>query len=428
MLGKLFTFFLTYGGAAAALFQPHYALLVYVCFAIVKPESMWPWSVEPWHYSRIVGVALLVGWAVHGFGKWEFGKAGGVVAALVLYGLWIVLSASFAPDQGAAWYFAEKQAKIILPFVAGITLIDTVAKLKQLAWVMILSQGMLANRMHDIFFLRSVEFAGTDVYNFSGLDNNSLAIGMCTCVGLAFFMGLTVERWWQRVICFLSAALMAHAVLFMFSRGGMVALVVTGLVSLVLIPRQPKHYMYFALAVIVALIMAGPGVRDRFFSAFVDQKTRDEAASSRLRQWGYCVDAIQEHPVLGVGPDHWPLSQSRKFNKDGGEAHSLWLHVAAELGVPGFLFLVLFYGITMLRLYPLTQARDFPGDPWLQGAARMVIASLVGFVVSAQFVSLKDLEQPFYVTLIGAGVLRLASAKRPEPAPEWTTHEASGVA
>src|SRR5262245_44206079 len=118
MLGYLFTNLLTFGGAAAALFRPHIALLVYVSFAILKPESLWFWSVVPWHYSRVVGIALLVGWAIHGFGKWEFGKAGGVVFLLLIYGLWIVLSAMFAPNPEIGWQFVEKQAKIILPFVA----------------------------------------------------------------------------------------------------------------------------------------------------------------------------------------------------------------------------------------------------------------------------------------------------------------------
>jgi hypothetical protein len=39
----------------------------------------------------------------------------------------------------------------------------------------------------------------------------------------------------------------------------------------------------------------------------------------------------------------------------------------------------------------------------------MVIAALVGFSVSAQFVSLKYLEHPYYITLIGAVVLKLMS-------------------
>ena len=38
----------------------------------------------------------------------------------------------------------------------------------------------------------------------------------------------------------------------------------------------------------------------------------------------------------------------------------------------------------------------------------MVIASLVGFMVSAQFVTVYGVELPYYVVLIGAGAIKLA--------------------
>ena len=41
MKGLIFTYAMTYGGALASLFDPFVGLLIYVCFAIVKPESMW---------------------------------------------------------------------------------------------------------------------------------------------------------------------------------------------------------------------------------------------------------------------------------------------------------------------------------------------------------------------------------------------------
>ena len=37
----------------------------------------------------------------------------------------------------------------------------------------------------------------------------------------------------------------------------------------------------------------------------------------------------------------------------------------------------------------------------------MVTASLIGFCVAAQFVTLHGLEIPYYVVLIGAGALKL---------------------
>ena len=62
MKGLIFTFLMTLGGSFAALWNPYIGFLVYVCFAILKPESLWDYSVPAGgNYSRIVAIALLLG-------------------------------------------------------------------------------------------------------------------------------------------------------------------------------------------------------------------------------------------------------------------------------------------------------------------------------------------------------------------------------
>jgi O-antigen ligase len=90
----------------------------------------------------------------------------------------------------------------------------------------------------------------------------------------------------------------------------------------------------------------------------------------------------------------------------------LWLQVTVELGVPGLLFLVSFYVLTVWRLW---RHRKQAFDPWEAHLADMVIAAIAGFAVSSQFVSLIGLELPYYVVLAGAGVLKLGSVPRDEP-------------
>ena len=72
MKSLIFVYLLTYGGAAAALLNPLVGLYIYILFAILKPESLWYFSVPAGgHYSRIVAIAMLVGWAWQGFGNWN---------------------------------------------------------------------------------------------------------------------------------------------------------------------------------------------------------------------------------------------------------------------------------------------------------------------------------------------------------------------
>ena len=121
---------------------------------------------------------------------------------------------------------------------------------------------------------------------------------------------------------------------------------------------------------------------------------------------------------LGVGPDHWRLIAPEYGFPRGKNAHSLWMEVGASLGFPGLGCLLLFYGLCVARLWPLTGQRHPVPDPEYRGLARMVIASLAGFAVAAQFVSLDRLEPPYYIALLGAALLKLASIQadgRPPP-------------
>src|SRR5262245_35154029 len=120
MKGLIFTYVLTFGGSAAALFNPFVGLLVYVCFAVVKPDLLWTWTVPPWFYSRFVAISLLTGWVFCGFGNWKFGRAQAIVLSLLGFWLWSFVTVSFGWDKDRGMRFVEEITKIVLPFLVGI--------------------------------------------------------------------------------------------------------------------------------------------------------------------------------------------------------------------------------------------------------------------------------------------------------------------
>jgi putative inorganic carbon (HCO3(-)) transporter len=422
--GLLFTYLLTFGGAAASLFNPFLGLLIYVGFSILKPASLWHWSVPSGNYSRIVAIALLIGWALRGFGRWEFGRATGVVAALIGFWAWLVVASIPAPNQAVAWARVEALSKVLLPCVVGITLIDSLRQLKQLAWVIVLCQGYLAYEFNSFYY--TGQFIAQE-WIFGGLDNNGIAITMVTAVGMTFFLGLHVRTWWRKALTLGMAALMAHVILFSMSRGGMLALACTGVVGFLLLPKQPKHYAIFVLGVVLVLRLAGSQVQERFSTTFADEKERDNSAGGRVELWKACWRATLEHPVTGLGPGHWQLVAHQYGFTPGKAAHTTWLLAGAELGFPGMASLLLFYVLAIARLWPLATGRRPVFDPWIWHLARAVIVALVGFMVSAQFVAVEGVELPYYITLIGAGVLKLASApaavsEGTAPVPDGHSH------
>jgi len=434
-MGLLFTYILTYGGAAVSLFNPFVGLLVYVCFSIIKPESLWFWSVPEGNYSRIVAIAMLLGWVIHlasaGITRrpilrspretdpsnisprqapsqllWQRGSAWDVALCFIAFWLWAVVSGLNAPNTVLAFDFVEAIGKILLPFLVGITTVNSVGRARTLVWVMTLSEAYVAWEMNLSYFqgYNRIYFDG-----FGGMDNNSLAISFVTGVGLAFFLGYAADKWWQTGIALLAALIMLHAVFLSFSRGGMLALVVMAGVSFILIPKRPKHYLLFLVILLIGFRLAGNQVISRFDTIFVNAEVRDSSAQSRLDLWADLWDVMQRNPVLGVGPHHWPVVAPDYGWPPGKEGHSLWLQTGAELGFPGLALLVLFYGLCITRLWPLSRSSLAGTTPWDRDAAQMVIAALLGFAIAAQFVSLWALEIPYYVVLIGAATLRLSS-------------------
>lgn len=412
MKGLLFTYALTYGGAALSLYRPFYGLLIYLCFAILKPESLWPWSVPVGNYSRIVAIGLLIGWVINGFGKWNFGAAKPFVWALLGYWGWTVVCAALAANQTVAWNYIELHAKILLPVLVGLTLIETELQLKQLAWVLVLSLGYLAfegNLDHFQGGFRVRE------QGFGSMDNNSFCIAMAAGSGLAFFLGIHERSWWRKLLCLTIAALMVHVTMFGNSRGGMLGVAVTGLVTLWLIPKRPLELSLVAIAAIVGLRLAGENVWARFGTSFAEGDARDTSSESRLELWADCWDVMQKHPLTGLGPDHWPLIAADYGWPPGKESHSLWFNAGAEFGFPGLILLILFYGVVLWSVFRLVHRRELQGT-WFADSGRMVVAALAGFAVSASFVSLDALEPPYYIALLGAGTLKvLSNAQNPPP-------------
>jgi probable O-glycosylation ligase (exosortase A-associated) len=417
MKGLIFTYALTYGGAVAALVNPFYGLLIYISFAIIRPPALWHWSVPAGHYSRIIAIAMLIGWAYHGMGRWEFGRAKGILLAFFGFLVWGALSTLFAAtDQELAWNAVEIVAKIFLPFLVGLTIIDSVRQLKVLAWVILLSQSYLAYEANLSYFQGFVNRLAQQ--GIGGHDNNGTALSMATAVGLAFFLCLDSKEFWQKALAAVCGVLLVHAVLMSDSRGGMLSLVCTAVVCFVILPKKPKDYLLFAAAIMISLQLAGPGPRERFATAFLEEENRDSSAQNRVDLWAACWHTMQDRPLFGLGPSHWKSHVHEHGFVEGKAAHSNWLEVGAELGIPGMVFLVSFYAVCLYALaFRFKPTAELP-DPFLPTARRMVIASLTGFIVAATFLTVWAVELPYYVVLLGAGCLLPAVTRDANETPE----------
>jgi len=403
--GLIFTWLLTALGVSTSCINPYNGFLVYVALAILRPDSLWSSHIAEGRFSFYVAAAMLLNWLVRCCGNWNLGPSRRITLLFVGYWLWSVFLSFRAESPPHAWYFVEQQAKILLPFLVGITTVRTATDLRRLAWVIVVCQGYVA------FELNRWYFSGFNYLweiGFAGLDNNSMAIGLVTALGVAFFLFFYETSYMRRFMIAACAAFIGHAILFSFSRGAMLATVIFAVVSFGIIRKTTLHYTVFGGGLLMAVLLAGPEVRERFFETFAQKNgVREASAQSRLDLWRDCATLLARDPIMGCGPDHWPLHAHEFGWPEGKEAHSLWVQTAVELGIPGILMYMGFFLTAIWCSWLLLQRTKNDSDAWFADSARMTIASLAGFMVAAQFVSLEALEIPYYVVLLGAGSLTI---------------------
>lgn len=398
MKGLLFTYAMTYGGAAFSLLSPFHGLLIYVAFAIIKPEKIWHWAVPPGNYSRIVAIAFLGGWILHGLGSWSFGKAKWIVIAFTLFVVWMVLAAANAPNETIAFTAVEEMLKIYLPFIAGLTLITRTEQALQLAWVILISAGYVGFEENLTYF--KGDFSETD---------NLLAHQSAVAAGIGLVLAAQSSGIIRRSVAALASVLLAHTVLIHMSRGAMIGLCAIGAIAFIVLPKSPKLMLFWLTTGSAVLFLAGPSVQREFLSSFVDESSRDYSAQSRFDLWAGMWNAASRNPIFGIGPNHWPLVAHFYGFTKGKEGHGLWPQMLCENGLPGGTA----YAAVFLTglLVPLRVAFSRKRvDGTYAVLAQLCVVPLAGFVTEAWFGSFEGLELPYYIMIVGAAAVKLAHA------------------
>lgn len=415
MEGLLLTYALVAIGSVVSLRYPIVGLFIYVGFSVLRPEALWGWAGNMHGMSRIVGVAMLVGWAFQGFGSWKLGRAKSTIWAILLFTFWSMLSALQAIDPEVSWASILEFSKTVLPILVGITMLKTEKEARGLLWMMVMLQAYVCLEMNQTYVFDGYNRAGAEGYG--DMDNNSFGISLVTTLGASLGLMLCSKKWWSRGAALASTLLILHTILLTFSRGAFVGMLSTAFVAVALFPKRPKYIGAIVFAALVALRFTGPELADRLATTFAPREERDGSAESRFDLWADCMTVIASKPLLGVGPHNWPLVADDFGWGRGKEAHSVWVQTATETGIPGVLFLLLFYGFTVKRLWRIAR-RKVPGiDESTAMFAAGIILALVGFAVSAQFVSLVGLEPPYYVAMAGAVLLKARASASPEPVP-----------
>lgn len=403
MKGLILTYLVAVVGSIGALGYPLLGLMVYVGFAVLRPHFLFGWAGDITGVSFYVGIFTLIGWVIHGFGTWKLGRGRLAVGMLFLFVAWFAFSAVFALNPVRAWGSFSNLLKFIVPLLVGISLLNSVGERRRMFWTLVLCMGYVGFEMNLNYLLKGFNEAAE---GFGGMDNNCFGAALACMIGPAVSLAIVSRTWVERIAASVSGLLILHTALLTFSRGTMVGLLAVGAVAFVMMPKKPKNMFALLVVLIIAIRLTGPQLLARYSTTFAGEEERDASAESRVDLWKDCLKVVAQYPILGVGPANWRDIAAQYGWPPGKSAHSVWMETAAELGIPGSLFLLLFFVLPALRLWPIAREKITDDNREDVAIAIGTVLSIVGFVVAAQFVSVSGLEAPYYVVMVGVALLK----------------------
>jgi probable O-glycosylation ligase (exosortase A-associated) len=393
---------------------PFVGLSVYILYAVLRPQYIWKWSLEPdVSWSFYVAVPTILAFLFFGSrpptpvpGRCPPARFRFTWSHALFLGFVVTIVASYllARNRAAAEFYMEEYAKIFLMMFVGLFCITTVGQVWTLYLIYTLSIAYIAYEVNIEYLTKGYMW----IYHsgFGGLDNNGAGILLAMGVPLCVFAWEYYRRWYRW--CFvLLIPVIIHAVLMTYSRGAMVSLIAAGPFWLF-----RGKYRWQKIAVGCAVLtcvpfLAGQEIRNRFWS--LERTEEDASSQSRLKVMKIGLQIASEYPLFGIGVRNSPLV-TYEYGADipGRIIHCQYIQLAADCGFIGAGIYMAIVGLTLWnfrKVAGLARQYDDIDSRRSYFAACGFHAALMTFAVGATFLSL-ELFEPQYYIFMAAVLLR----------------------
>jgi O-antigen ligase len=247
-------------------------------------------------------------------------------------------------------------------------------------------------------------------------DPNHDAMALVAAVPLLLSLVVWGRSLWQRIAGLVGAVGCLMGIVATHSRGGSIGLAV-GLLAWALLAKHKALALAATGIAAAGLLILAPQTfwtRNQTLATYEE----DESVHGRVQALHVAGRSIEEHPFIGVGEQAFLAAWDHYAPLDAGHsryvAHNLFLEVLAELGLTGFIGLMVFI---LASLWSAWKARK--GVMGVE--ARAVLASLLGYLV-CQLFSGYSLSWFLYALCgFAACIDHWAPKKDEEPAPRLSS-------
>ena len=311
--------------------------------------------------------------------------------ALRLIGcLWFlfVITTLFAINQEDAWAQLNRVSKILLMTFVTVKLINNPSKLRILLLVISFSIGLIG--------LKGAIWAITSggvhrVYGPDGsflADNNDLALALNMTLPLMLYLSKDEPRPWLRwglKICFVASII---AIIFTYSRGGFLALVLVGFMLLI----KAKYKSLAVITLFVGVIALGFIVPQQWTNRMDTIKQSEEQDASmhgRVNAWHAAINIASHRPLTGGG---FQVFIPRIFERYAPEpwnfhdVHSNYFEMLGEHGFIGLgLYIILLFHCLITASTLKWRIRREPKLLWAQHFPDMLQVAILAYMLGGVF-------------------------------------------
>jgi putative inorganic carbon (hco3(-)) transporter len=393
-----------------AVVRPWIGILAWVWFGLMNPHTLtWGFAREiPW--AQLIAIFTLLGVL---FSR-ERQSIPRTIQVSLLVTLWLVFvtSTMFAIMPDRAWEQLEKVSKILLFVFLSLMFFQDKRRLRYLLLVVAFSIGFYGVK-GGIFALGTggiFKVYGPGSGFFS--SNNSIGLALNTILPILFYFAREETNRRLRLTLKVTFWLCAVAVVFTYSRGAFLGLII---VMAILYLRGRRAVAAIAAAALL-YVVAVPYLPERLTSRMASIETHEDAsARHRLIAWEVAWNVAKERPLLGAG--FWGLANKLTYAQYGyaqsTSAHSIYFDVLADHGFTGFVVYVSLFGSTLWALFRLRRrARRSSTQGWVVNWSLMLEASLITYLANGAFQSAAYADLPFQ--LMACAVLLGVIAAREE--------------
>ena len=410
---------------------PAYGALMWVWVSVMNPHTQgWGFATQL-PFAMIIAVTTLASMLLSRTPKSL--PMTPVSVLLLLFVLWMNVTAPFALLPGPSWVQWNKVMKIMLMSFVVMMVIRTRTDIVRLVWVLVVSIGFYGVK-GGIFTIRSggTERVWGPEATFIG-DNNALALALIITIPLMYYLQQSSAKRWVRHGLTGAMVLSALAALGSYSRGGLLA--IAAMCLFMWVKSGKKLALGALLCLLGPLLLAFMPERWAERMDTINTFHEDSSAQGRLNAWQMAWNLARDRfPGGGFDvSDAGIFARYAPNPQDVHAAHSIYFQALGEHGFVGLaIYLALGWATWRTAAAIIRLSRGKPELAWALGLATMCQASTVGFAVGGAFLSLLYFDLPYYLmaALIATRILveQHVQAQRTVPLRKASKQAASSMA